>query len=162
MNISTKNIAEHALNRLRIRTQKRTSHEQTTKRDVHFASKNTQFCSRICSDEIYWLLQNQNNNVSPHSNLLPDQQKDEYSIKSRKSISWNAEEDALIQWFLSANDLPKSSFQLKQGVYVIDSNKFYKSIQADIDEGPKGARALFGALQDDLICLRNITNRSRS
>src|ERR1700733_8521482 len=37
-------------------------------------------------------------------------------LQKQKDIAWTIEEEKLIQWFLSAKDLPVSSFQLKEAV----------------------------------------------
>lgn len=69
---------------------------------------------------------------------------------------WNTEDDFLIQWFLSATNLPSRPFQLKMGVKVTQPDKFYGSLRTDIDEGSKGPRNLFKSLIADLKCLKNI------
>lgn len=158
MNISTKSIAEETLNRLSMRTHKRTSYEHVAKKDVHFRPENTPICSCICSRENKRQYQGQNDDDLVRPIILPDEQKNEQNVKSRKHISWSAEEEALIQWFLSTNDLPTSSFQFKQAIFVIDAKQFYESLRADIGNGRKGPRALFGALQNDLKCLKNLVS----
>lgn len=69
--------------------------------------------------------------------------------------NWS-EKDLLIQWFLSVNSLPTEPFQLNSAVKVLDPKRFYAFLHEDIACGPKGIRAKFGALQNDLLCLKKI------
>lgn len=77
--------------------------------------------------------------------------------KGQESLNqhpWKAEEELWIEWFLSERNLPCHPFYLKQSVQVVSSEKFYISLRQDIDRGPFGPRNLFGALVDDLKCLK--------
>lgn len=67
---------------------------------------------------------------------------------------WPAE---LVAWAncLVPDDLPKQ-FQLRQGVEVIDREKFLRWIHADIARGPAGPRGASGALVSDLRHLQRI------
>lgn len=69
--------------------------------------------------------------------------------------SWNNEDKALIDWFLSA-DLPTSPFQLKQGAKVLEPQKFYSWLKQDIHNGPHSPRARYGALHCDLMLLKQM------
>jgi len=53
---------------------------------------------------------------------------------------------------------PAKPFWLKQAVWVADLEKFHRNLLGDIERGPNGHRAIFGALQDDLRCLEKIAN----
>lgn len=64
--------------------------------------------------------------------------------------------EILVNWFNSATNLPMEPFDLKHAVKITDPTKFYRSLQRDIQKGLSGDRCLFGALQDDLNCLRRV------
>jgi hypothetical protein len=56
-----------------------------------------------------------------------------------------------IDWILQS-ELPES-FQLSQGVFVLDGAKFREALLRDVEAGPNGPRARWGALQRDLLRL---------
>ena len=64
----------------------------------------------------------------------------------------------LMSWALKleAGDLPPVPWKLNICSTVTGNEKFLKSLQRDIKKGPKGERARFGALQDDVINLWNL------
>jgi len=72
---------------------------------------------------------------------------------------WSDEDASLIEWFQTAT-LPMEPFKLRQGVKVLDCEKFYSSLRVDIEAGPRGARALLGGLQSDLRVLRKLKLRN--
>lgn len=78
-------------------------------------------------------------------------------IIKEKPTDWKNGDSELIKWFQVAKDLPSTPFQLKPGSKIEDCEKYYASIRTDISAGPKGTRALYGALQDDLKNLKRIT-----
>ncbi len=53
-------------------------------------------------------------------------------------------------------DLPPTPFELYPGIRVSEGDRFLKRLQEDIRGGPKGPRALTGALQKDCRNLRKI------
>jgi len=55
---------------------------------------------------------------------------------------------------LTADDLPKTPFQLNDWTEVRDAGKMLRSLRGDILRGPSGPRAFYGALQADLLALR--------
>ena len=71
--------------------------------------------------------------------------------------SWDEQTSTLIDWFDSA-DLPVTPFRLRSGVEVTDPQRFYTSLKNDIELGVEGARALTGALQEDLEGLFDLFN----
>lgn len=73
-----------------------------------------------------------------------------------KKIEWQDEEKDLIAWFNSVTDLPNEAFQLKDAIQINCPQKFYDSLREEIDKGPSGARALFGSIQNDLLCLKKL------
>ena len=64
---------------------------------------------------------------------------------------WSDEVKSAIDW-LTQSELPES-FQLSQGVFVQDGARFKETLLRDADAGPKGVRARWGALQNDLLRL---------
>lgn len=104
-------------------------------------------------------LQNSNFNVQQRINnqvAHTDLDSIEDFVKNGREKNWKEAEMNLIDWFLSSEGLPKKSFQLKRGVQVNNPDKFYESLHNEINIGPSGPRALFGSLQDDLLCLKKI------
>lgn len=71
-----------------------------------------------------------------------------------KQKGWSQNDAALIEWFLSETDLPAEQFQLKQAIKIVEPHKFYSWLRTDIEQGPKGSRAKWGALQNDLKHLK--------
>jgi hypothetical protein len=63
--------------------------------------------------------------------------------------SWDEETAVLIDWFRTA-DLPDEPFSLRRGVKVAVPKKFRASLEDDIAQGVRGARARTEALQEDL------------
>ena len=76
--------------------------------------------------------------------------------------SWTREDEILIDWFLSATILPEAPFQLNGGVKVLDPQKYYAALRNDIEQGPKGPRARYGALQGELLILKRLVESGGS
>lgn len=85
--------------------------------------------------------------VSYTKSLLPD------------TPDWPPEvvEAAALVLNLSLVDLPPAPFDLHAGVTVVNAEKFLRSIKADAILGPKSPRAVYGALQEDLLRVCEIT-----
>ena len=65
---------------------------------------------------------------------------------------WPAETKTLLEWFRTAA-IPDAPFQLNGHTKVVNSGLFYAALWREIEAGPRGARARYGALQADLIDL---------
>lgn len=73
----------------------------------------------------------------------------------REWVPWCGADAALILWFQSNRDrLPIEPFDLKPGIRVIDPLKFFRVLDADIQAGSNGPRAV--GLLDDLQWLRKL------
>ena len=70
--------------------------------------------------------------------------------------SWNSKDRELIQWFSSETNLPSKPFHINSAVKVLDPQKFYASLRAEISLGPQGPRSRFGSLQQELMRIREI------
>jgi len=64
--------------------------------------------------------------------------------------TWTARERALIAGFKKLSAPVAQPFMLASGVIVTDPALFHASLASDIAHGPRGPRALMGALQRDL------------
>jgi len=64
-------------------------------------------------------------------------------------LSWTAEEKTLIDGFL-ISPTQEAPFQLNACTRVINSDVFYAALRREIEAGPRGVRARYGALQADL------------
>ena len=65
--------------------------------------------------------------------------------------TWTAQERALIAGFKKLSVPPVAQpFKLASGVIVTDPALFHASLASDIAHGPRGPRALTGALRRDL------------
>jgi hypothetical protein len=62
---------------------------------------------------------------------------------------WDREIEVLIRRFRETGPAEKP-FELRSGCTVIDPAKFHEVLKAEIDLGPRGARARMGAVQGDL------------
>ena len=62
---------------------------------------------------------------------------------------WNEPMASRIHWFLNA-DLPEGPFSPCEYEHIFCPVTYYGCLRRDIDEGPTGPRARYGALQDDL------------
>jgi hypothetical protein len=68
----------------------------------------------------------------------------------------------LAVWFLqarAAGRLPCGPFDLARWAHVADPTRFYTSLEADLVDGPRAARARLGGLADDLGRLRELTEQ---
>jgi hypothetical protein len=75
--------------------------------------------------------------------------------KDTRRAEWPAEVKALIDRFIIST-VPESPFQLNAHTHVIDADLFYATLRRDIETGPNGPRARYGALQCDLMDLRDM------
>jgi len=64
-------------------------------------------------------------------------------------LEWDDQSKEAIAWFESSEP-PAESFQLHQGVRVINPKEFWKALKSDLKAGPSQARAKYGSLQRDL------------
>lgn len=69
------------------------------------------------------------------------------------NVSWVPEDQNLVDWFLSM-DRPKEPFFLADHIRVNDPEKFFAALESEIMAGPNSPRARTGALQSDLMKLR--------
>lgn len=46
--------------------------------------------------------------------------------------------------------IPEEGFELWSGITVVDTKKFLAALKLDIEQGPNGIRARFGAVQKEL------------
>lgn len=67
---------------------------------------------------------------------------------------WSAEVQALIDKFLSSPS-PEAPFLLNGHTRVVDADLFYITLRRDIEAGPNGPRARYGAVQCDLRDLQD-------
>lgn len=72
-----------------------------------------------------------------------------------EKAGWDAETVSNIRWFRSAK-LPAEGFALNSGLTVVNPELFRKGLEMDIEQGPRGIRARFGAVQGDLRRLREL------
>ena len=70
---------------------------------------------------------------------------------------WDFDTRELIDWFLTATP-PAEPFELCQGVTILDPTRWWRAIRGEIECGPAGPRARYGAIQNDL---RNLAARFR-
>jgi len=71
--------------------------------------------------------------------------------------AWTPEVESLVEWFI-LQEAPSEPFHLQPHLRVVDPCKFFSSLRQDIGKGPAGARAKYGALQDDLRKLKIFLN----
>ena len=70
-------------------------------------------------------------------------------------LNWTADEKTLIDQFL-ISPTHEAPFNLNACTRVINSEVFYAALRRDIEAGPRGTRARYGALQCDLQDLHNL------
>lgn len=68
--------------------------------------------------------------------------------------AWRPEMAELIRWYRTCQNLPLTQFTLAPGVTVKEPCLFYAALEQDLADGPRGARGLYGALEQDLKRLR--------
>ncbi len=78
-----------------------------------------------------------------------------------RSLSWDPEIAALVEWF-ERTPPPAQPFQLSPGVFVARPAHFWEALRRDIAAGPRGARAKYGGLQQDLRRLAALVKSSES
>ena len=64
-------------------------------------------------------------------------------------LGWDEDTAELVRWFLTAAP-PAEPFELCRGVTILDPARWWRSIRSDIETGPTGPRARYGALQGNL------------
>ncbi len=74
------------------------------------------------------------------------------------SAEWDAEMLTLIRWFLGTHP-PTEPFELSKGVTIIRPALWWTAARRDIAAGPRGARAKYGGLQQDLRRLAALMKR---
>ena len=62
---------------------------------------------------------------------------------------------------LAPGDLPPVPFRLNAWTTVSVTGRFLRSLQADIERGPSGPRAFYGALQNELIKLQQFAHNGQ-
>lgn len=87
--------------------------------------------------------------------------RDAAADRSRKNLSaannmnhWNDEMQELIAWFRAA-PRPTQTFLLANHMRVINPEKFFAALEREIEAGQRSPRARTGALQSDLLAVRN-------
>jgi hypothetical protein len=75
--------------------------------------------------------------------------------KVTRRAEWPAEVKALIDRFIISPP-PEAPFRLNGHTRVIDADLFYTTLRQDIEAGPNGPRARYGAVQCDLRDLKTI------
>ena len=75
-------------------------------------------------------------------------------LQNRGIDAWQAEEQTLIERFL-ISPVREAPFHLNPHTHVLNSELFYAALRREIEAGPRGARARYGALQDDLRSLQS-------
>lgn len=94
--------------------------------------------------------------------LLLEQNHGSVSASARKvepveGLTWPDDLSELVAWFLDhADELPREPFHLAPWAHVVNPSRFYAALKRDITEGPRGTRARFGGLGDDLRRLRTL------
>ena len=78
-----------------------------------------------------------------------DRRHDEDRIAGPAVEDWDTETQRLIAWFRTATP-PAEPFELCRGVTILDPARWWRSIEGDIEFGPNGPRARYGAVQRDL------------
>ena len=74
---------------------------------------------------------------------------------SARFLKWDGDTQENIHWFMTAPRMNKP-FYLDQYTQIILPALYYESIERDIQVGPSGPRAKYGALMDDLKKLKAI------
>ena len=74
---------------------------------------------------------------------------------------WDAETARRIEWFMHTEP-PSEPFQLYDHVTIIAPARWWQAIRRDIAAGPGVARAMYGALQNDLKRLSELFDGSGS
>ena len=72
-----------------------------------------------------------------------------------QASGWDSETAELIRWFSGAEP-PTKPFELSKGVTVANPAHFWEALRRDIAAGPRGPRARYGALQQDLRRLADL------
>ena len=78
-----------------------------------------------------------------------------------KSKEWDPATGAAVEWFL-ASAPPALPFELQCGVTIAEPARYWAYIRKSIAAGPGGARARYGALQNDLRLLHELSELRRA
>ena len=70
---------------------------------------------------------------------------------------WPPEVQSLVEWFM-IQEAPVEPFYLEPHLRVVGPDKFFESLQREIETGPRGPRARLGTLQSDLRKLKAYLN----
>lgn len=73
--------------------------------------------------------------------------------RDRLLSEWDSGMARLIEWFLTI-EAPSQPFEISRAVVIQRPDKWWVFIHQDIEQGPSGPRARYGALQNDLGRLR--------
>ncbi len=92
-----------------------------------------------------------------------DSSRDQARLNDGNSpIGWDTETAAAIEWFLTSEP-PAEPFVLRwcergirPAVEITNPKAFWRSLMVDVNWGPAGPRARYGALQDDLRRLHDL------
>lgn len=147
--MNLRHSANQVLERIKSRTPPRTDREQKCSRVVYapFQKNDTREHNYLTKKTIEKGSENRAFSVNSSVNIAVN----------KPNREWDPDEKNLIAWFAECKNLPHSPYELKAAVTIIDSQKFYDSLRMDIQSGPNSARARYGALQQDLQCLKKIT-----
>lgn len=72
---------------------------------------------------------------------------------SDPKVVWHPVVQSLMDWFLTLTP-PTEPFYLEPHLRIDDPVKFFESLRREIETGPRGPRARHGALQWDLLKLK--------
>jgi hypothetical protein len=81
--------------------------------------------------------------------VFPSLDANDNSANSANRSDWDVETFRLIEWFKTTAP-PSEPFELCRGVTVLDPTRWWRSIAGDVEAGPNGPRARYGAVQGDL------------
>lgn len=68
---------------------------------------------------------------------------------------WDTEAATLIEWFLKTEP-PGEPFEISKGIVIARPAVWWAALRQDIAAGPRGPRARYGALQQDLRRLASL------
>jgi hypothetical protein len=148
-NMSLKDIANKTLMRLKNATNDATTVQQTYKKCCN-TKKTVQHTS--------FYVPNEAKKSHHETSSLKGATCNEIDDATSDATTWDEEELSLIQWFLSAKDLPTEPFQIKKGVTVCCPQKFYEELREQIEIGPN-IRTIFGSIKNELTQLRKICSK---
>ena len=143
---STKDIAEQAFKRI-------SSKKKNEPKDEHKMNMPKNACSSLSENNTSGMIID----VQPKMNISEELERGVQSdLNDINEKTWTPEESELIEWFLSATNLPLKPYMLSLSVRVADPDKFYASLREGIEVGPRGPRCFFGSLIGNLKSLNEI------